>query len=95
MYSSKTGSVKPRFRRFRLRKRMRNVRLHARHYHLCYAFSTKRWISDRETVIIPGKISKITPQVPQMAEAKRQRHLHLGPSRGGIGEIGQDTEMRL
>ncbi|MPC29359.1 hypothetical protein E2C01_022587 [Portunus trituberculatus] len=29
MYSTRTGCVKPRFRRFRLRKRMRNVHLHA------------------------------------------------------------------
>ncbi|MPC96589.1 hypothetical protein E2C01_091855 [Portunus trituberculatus] len=43
---------------------MRNVRLHARHYHLCYAFSTKRWLSDTETVIIPGKITIPPPQVP-------------------------------
>ncbi|MPC49946.1 hypothetical protein E2C01_043761 [Portunus trituberculatus] len=42
---------------------MRNVRLHARHYHLHYAFSTRRWVSDTETVIIPGKISIISPQV--------------------------------
>ncbi|MPC20836.1 hypothetical protein E2C01_013800 [Portunus trituberculatus] len=62
MYSTRTGCVKPRFRRFRLRKRM-NVSLHARHYHLCYAFSTQRWVSDTKTVIIPGKISIIPPQV--------------------------------
>ncbi|MPC89194.1 hypothetical protein E2C01_084130 [Portunus trituberculatus] len=43
---------------------MRNVRLHTRHYHLCYAFSTQRWVSDTETVLIPGKISIIPPQVP-------------------------------
>ncbi|MPC44935.1 hypothetical protein E2C01_038617 [Portunus trituberculatus] len=59
---------------------MRNVRLHARHYHLCYAFSTKRWVSDTEAVIFPGKISLIPPQFPQVAEAKRQRHLRFGGS---------------
>ncbi|MPC55776.1 hypothetical protein E2C01_049720 [Portunus trituberculatus] len=32
-------------------------------YHLCYVFNTKRWVSDTETVIIPGKISVIPPQV--------------------------------
>ncbi|MPC58221.1 hypothetical protein E2C01_052217 [Portunus trituberculatus] len=42
---------------------MWNVHIHARHYHLCYAFSTKRWVSDMETIIIPGKISIIPPQV--------------------------------
>ncbi|MPC15328.1 hypothetical protein E2C01_008115 [Portunus trituberculatus] len=59
---------------------MRNVHLHAIHYHLCYAFSTKRWISDTETVIIPGKISIILPQVLQLAEAKCQRHLFFEDS---------------
>ncbi|MPC88959.1 hypothetical protein E2C01_083886 [Portunus trituberculatus] len=34
---------------------MRNVRLHARDYHFCYAFSTKKWVCDTETVIVPGK----------------------------------------
>ncbi|MPC98892.1 hypothetical protein E2C01_094278 [Portunus trituberculatus] len=43
---------------------MRNVRLHARHYHLRHVFSTQRWVSDMETVIIPRKISIIPPQVP-------------------------------
>ncbi|MPC87925.1 hypothetical protein E2C01_082807 [Portunus trituberculatus] len=47
---------------------MRNVRLHARH--LCYAFSTKSWVFDTETVIIPGKISIIPPQV--LSNWKRQ-----------------------
>ncbi|MPC28244.1 hypothetical protein E2C01_021442 [Portunus trituberculatus] len=42
MYSTRTGSIKP--GRFRLRKTMRNVCLHARHYHLCYAFITQRWV---------------------------------------------------
>ncbi|MPC73174.1 hypothetical protein E2C01_067492 [Portunus trituberculatus] len=42
---------------------MRNVCLHARHYHLRYAFSTQRWVSDTETVIIPGKISILPHQV--------------------------------
>ncbi|MPC34340.1 hypothetical protein E2C01_027725 [Portunus trituberculatus] len=42
---------------------MRNVRLHARHYYFCYAFSTKGWVSDTEGVIFPGKITIIPPQV--------------------------------
>ncbi|MPC48468.1 hypothetical protein E2C01_042241 [Portunus trituberculatus] len=59
---------------------MRNVCLHARHYHLCCAFSTQRRVSDTETVIIPRKISIIPPQVPQLAEVKHQRHLCFGGS---------------
>ncbi|MPC16167.1 hypothetical protein E2C01_008987 [Portunus trituberculatus] len=46
------------------------VRLHARHYHLCYAFNTQRWVSDTETVIIPGKISIILPEVPPTGRGK-------------------------
>ncbi|MPC38376.1 hypothetical protein E2C01_031882 [Portunus trituberculatus] len=49
---------------------MRNVCLHARHYNLCCEFSTQRWVSDTETVIIPGKISKIPPQVPPTGRGK-------------------------
>ncbi|MPC37016.1 hypothetical protein E2C01_030487 [Portunus trituberculatus] len=49
---------------------MRSVCLHARHYHLCYAFSTQRWVSDMETVIIPGKISIIPPLVPPTGRGK-------------------------
>ncbi|MPC39937.1 hypothetical protein E2C01_033490 [Portunus trituberculatus] len=36
------------------------------HCHLSYVFSTQRWVSDTETVIIPGKISIIPPQVHQL-----------------------------
>ncbi|MPC69950.1 hypothetical protein E2C01_064182 [Portunus trituberculatus] len=70
MYSTRTSCVKPRFRMFRLREKMRNVRLHARHYHPCYAFSTKRWVFDTKTVIIQGKISIIPPQVPPSSRGK-------------------------
>ncbi|MPD00229.1 hypothetical protein E2C01_095689 [Portunus trituberculatus] len=49
---------------------MRNVRLHARHYHLCYAFNTKKWVSDTETVNIPGNITIISPQVPPSGRGK-------------------------
>ncbi|MPC09806.1 hypothetical protein E2C01_002424 [Portunus trituberculatus] len=70
IYNTRTGWVKPRFKRFRLRKRVRNVRLHARHYHLLYAFSTKIWVYDTETVIIPGKISIIPPKVPPTGKGK-------------------------
>ncbi|MPC62452.1 hypothetical protein E2C01_056537 [Portunus trituberculatus] len=63
MYSMRTGCIKPRFGRFKFKERLRNVCLHARHYDLCYELSTKRWVSDMETVIILGKISIISPQV--------------------------------
>ncbi|MPC49487.1 hypothetical protein E2C01_043289 [Portunus trituberculatus] len=59
---------------------MRDVRLFARHNHLCYAFTIQRWVSDTETVIIPGKINIIPPRGPQLAEAKRQRHFYFGGS---------------
>ncbi|MPC55805.1 hypothetical protein E2C01_049749 [Portunus trituberculatus] len=49
---------------------MRNVRLLARHYHLCYAFSTQKWVSDMEILIIPGKIAIIPPQVPRSGRGK-------------------------
>ena len=63
MDSTRASCVKPGFGRFRSRERMRNVRLHARHYHLCYALSTQRWIPDTEAVIISRKIGIIPPQV--------------------------------
>ena len=64
MYSMRTGCVKPRFGGFRTRERVRNVRLHARHYHLYYAFCTQRRVSDTEAVVIPRKVSIVAPQVP-------------------------------
>ncbi|MPC71245.1 hypothetical protein E2C01_065517 [Portunus trituberculatus] len=48
-------------------------------------------VSDTKTVIIPGKISIMPPQVTPTGRGKRQRHLRFG----GIGEIGQETEIRL
>ena len=75
---------------------MRNVRLHARHNHLCYVLSTQRWVPEPEAVIIPRKISIIPLQVsPQIAEAKHQWHLCFRECCGGIGEIEQNTDMRL
>ena len=62
-----------RFGRFRSRKRVRNVRFRARHYHLCYALSalsTQRRVSITETLIIPRKISIIPPQVSQTSRGK-------------------------
>ena len=63
-YSTRTAWVKLRFGRFWSRERVRNVRLSAKHYHLCYVLSTQRWVSVTETVIIPGKISILPSQVP-------------------------------
>ena len=63
MDSTRASYVEPWFGRFRSRKRVRNIRLHARHYHLCYALSTQRRVSVTEAVIIPRKISTIPPQV--------------------------------
>ncbi|MPC42168.1 hypothetical protein E2C01_035782 [Portunus trituberculatus] len=59
---------------------MRNVRLHARHYHLCYAVSSQRWVSDTETVITPEKISKIPPQVPPTDKQNARGAYALGGS---------------
>ncbi|MPC41754.1 hypothetical protein E2C01_035356 [Portunus trituberculatus] len=56
-----------------LRKRVRNVHLHARHYYICYVFGMQRWVSDMETVTIPGKISTIPPQVPPTGGGKNTR----------------------
>ncbi|MPC51158.1 hypothetical protein E2C01_044998 [Portunus trituberculatus] len=73
MYSTRTVCVKPRLTRFRLRQRMRNVRLHARHYHLCYVFSTQICVSDTETITIAGKISIIPPQVASSGRGRMPR----------------------
>ncbi|MPC66130.1 hypothetical protein E2C01_060275 [Portunus trituberculatus] len=37
---------------------------------LCYAFRTKRWVSDTDGVIIPRKTSIILPQVPPTGRGK-------------------------
>ena len=60
MYSTRKGCVKPKFERFRLRERVRvrNVCLHARHYH-----SAHRNEYEMKAVVILRKISKIPPQV--------------------------------
>ena len=63
MDSTRASCVKPGFGRFRSRERMRNVRLNARHYHLCYALCTQRWVSDTEAVIIPRNITIIPSNV--------------------------------
>ena len=73
MDSKRASSVKPGFVRFRSRKRVRNVRLHARHYHLCYALSTQRRVLDTEAVIIPRKISTIPLQVSLTSKGKSSK----------------------
>ena len=60
MDSARASCVKPGSGRFRLRKRVRNVHLHARHYHLCYALSTQRRVSVMEAVILPMPFLNIT-----------------------------------
>ena len=71
MYSVTIGCVKLRFGTFRLRERVRNLRLPARYYHFCYALSTQRWVSDTETATIPGNISIIPPQVKRFMEMRK------------------------
>ena len=74
MYSTRTDCVKQRFGRFRLRKRVGNVRsvLNTIASVMCSAYRNG---SDMNTIINPGKINIVPPQVPQLVEAKRQRHL--------------------
>ncbi|MPC27440.1 hypothetical protein E2C01_020609 [Portunus trituberculatus] len=38
-----------------------------------YAFSTKRLVSDTETVIFPGEIIIIPPQIPPTGRSKKGR----------------------
>ena len=68
--STRTSCVKSGFGRFRSREIMRNVRLHARHYHLCYALSTQRRVRDTKTVVILRKIRIISPQVTPTSRGK-------------------------
>lgn len=85
-------SVKPKFGRFRSRETVRNVHLLVRHYHLCYAFSRQKWVSDKQAVFLPRKVSIAPPQVSQLAETKRHRHLCYGRFWGGtedaLGKVG-------
>ena len=70
MDNTRASCVKSGFGRFRSRDRMRNVRFHARHYHLYYALSTQRRVFVTEAVIIPRKISIIAPQVSPTSRGK-------------------------
>ena len=52
MDSTRTSKVEPKFVSFDDRESVWDVHFHARDNNLCYAFGTKRWISDTEAVII-------------------------------------------
>ncbi|MPC59467.1 hypothetical protein E2C01_053486 [Portunus trituberculatus] len=53
-----------------LTKRVRNASIHARHYYICFAFHTQRWVSVTETVIISGEICIIYPLFPPTGGGK-------------------------
>src|ERR1044072_8339026 len=71
--STRTSRVKPRFVRFSRRERIWNVRLHARENHFGYALCTLRGTPPTETVIIPGKITEVHPQVRPVSGTKIQK----------------------
>ena len=88
LYSVRRSGIKPRFGRFRLREKIRSVRLHARHCHLCYALSTQGRVSVTEAVIIPRKIGKVSPQVPITEKGKMpEAPSHWGILRGIVGHL--------
>ncbi|MPC20702.1 hypothetical protein E2C01_013657 [Portunus trituberculatus] len=56
---------------FGVRKWVSNGCLCARHYHLCHALSTERWVPDTtEAVVIPRNITIKPPQVPPTSRCK-------------------------
>ncbi|MPC20459.1 hypothetical protein E2C01_013403 [Portunus trituberculatus] len=74
------GSVKPRFRKFRLRKRVRNVRLPARHYH---CLSTPWDITT--TIVLPAVLlthntAEVTPSL-YIVVATVGTTVHIGGKR--------------
>ena len=68
--STRASCVKPGFRKFGSRKRVRYVSLHVRH---CYALSTQRRVSVTEAVILPRKISIISRQVSPTSRGKKPK----------------------
>ena len=85
--------VKPGLFSFSIRESVRNVWLHARENHLCYALSIKRRISDMETIIMPWIIRIVLPYVlplsrVEIPEAPPLRQV-LGP------HWSNRTEIRL
>ena len=95
LHSARTDYFKPRFGRFRLRKGVKNVRLHAGHYQFSYALITQRRISDKETVIISGKISIVPLQVTLIGKSGKQELPPPWGYKGGIGKIRQDIDIIL
>ena len=94
MDSTRASSVKPGYGRFMSNKRVRNVRLHATQYHLCYVLSTQRRVCYGSSNHSKENQHNTSSGL-QLAEAKRQRHLRFGGSWGGIGEIGQDNRYEI
>ena len=83
---------------------MRNVRLHGRHYHLCYALTTQRWVPDTEAVVITREVSiillqvsltsrAITPKAPSLWRILRRDWRHRTRYRYEI-VIGGDQRRR-
>ena len=68
--SSRASMSKPRFFCIRLRKRKRNVCLHARKDYLGNAFSTLRGSPATEAKIIPWEIKEVLPESPPVGSAK-------------------------
>ena len=62
MDSTRTSLIETRFVRFWAREIKWDVRFHVRDNNFCYAFSTKRWISNTEAVIIPWQTRIVPPQ---------------------------------
>ena len=59
--STRTSRIKPDLFSFSIKESVRNVRLHAKDNHLCYALGTKRKISDTKAIIISRKIRIVQP----------------------------------
>ncbi len=61
--SMRAAIVEPRFAGLRARESVWNVFLHTEDYHLCYVFSTQRWVFTTEAIVIPWEIRLVLPQV--------------------------------
>ena len=92
---TRTSRVKPELFSFNIRESMRNVLLHARDNHLCYALGTKIRISDMEAIIIPRKIRIVLPQIlplsrvemPEVPLLRRILRLHWSDRTGNRNRI--------
>ena len=76
--SRRTNRVIPGLFTLSITVSMRNVQLHARDNHLCYALGSKRKISDMEAITSQGKPEQYCLTSCHLAELKCQKHLHLG-----------------